>query len=65
MRDAQFALLLDQHLVKREPRGVYFSGLGRGENRAAGLVDVTAIAEFAGANIRAEIGHAVGDIVIR
>ena len=65
MRYPQFALLLDQDLVKRESRHVDFTLLGGLDNAATRFIDMRAIVELAGADKRPEIGHRVSDIVVR
>ncbi len=59
MRDAQFPLLLDQHLIKSEARGINFPLLTSLDDVASRLIDMRAIIEFAGADERPKIWHGI------
>lgn len=64
MRHPQLPLLLNQRLIKRQSLRADFPRRRGGDDGAAGFVDVAAVVEFAGADVGAEFGHGVGDVVV-
>src|SRR5258706_99551 len=60
----QVAVLLDEHLVEGQALGGDLAAFRRLDDVAAGLGEVRAIVELAGAQERAEFAHRLADLVL-
>src|SRR4051812_22171993 len=60
----QVPMLLDQHLVEREPRRRDLALLRGVDDRAARLAEVRAVVELAAPQVRPEFHHRFADLVL-